>query len=130
IRFGADGPPDLIFLHATGFNALTYRELLGPLSERHRVIALDLRGHGLSRLPAVPAEMPDWDLYGRDMLAVLDALGDCPPFVLSGHSMGGAVSMMAAEQRPGRVASLVLLDPVMPTVDWIARLYASPDLDA
>ncbi|MBV9835340.1 MAG: alpha/beta hydrolase [Alphaproteobacteria bacterium] len=129
IRFGADGPPDLVLLHATGFNALTYRELLEPLGERFRIIALDQRGHGLSRLPAVPEELPGWDLYGRDMLAVFDALGDGPPFVLAGHSMGGAVSMMAAEQRPDRVASLVLLDPVMPTEQWIDALYASPDLD-
>ena len=130
IRFGADGPPDLVFLHATGFNALTYRELLEPLGERFRIVALDQRGHGLSRLPAVPEEMPGWELYGRDMRAVFDALGDGPSLVLAGHSMGGAVSMMAAEQRADRVASLVLLDPVMPTADWIAKLYATEDLDA
>jgi pimeloyl-ACP methyl ester carboxylesterase len=129
IRFGADGPPDLVFLHATGFNARTYRELLEPLGERFRVVALDQRGHGLTDLPAEPTELPGWDLYGRDMLAVFDALGDGPPFVLAGHSMGGAVSTMAAEQRPDRVDSLVLLDPVMPTEQWIATLYASPDLD-
>ena len=130
IRFGADGPPDLVFLHATGFNALTYRELLEPLGERFRVVALDQRGHGLSRLPAVAEAMPGWELYGRDMLAVFDALGAAPPVVLAGHSMGGAVSMMAAERRPDRIASLVLLDPVMPTAEWVAKLLASPDLDA
>lgn len=129
IRFGADGPPDLVFLHATGFNALTYRELLAPLGERFRVVALDQRGHGLSRLPAVPAQMSGWEIYGRDLIAALDALGDGPPLVLAGHSMGGAVSMMAAEQRPDRIASLVLLDPVMPTAEWVARLYAPADLD-
>lgn len=43
--------------------------------------------------------------------------------------MGGAVSTMAAERRPKRVASLVLLDPVMPTAEWIARLNAPADLD-
>lgn len=130
IRFGADGPPDLVFLHATGFNALTYRELLEPLGERFRIVALDQRGHGLSRLPAVPEEMPGWELYGRDMRAVFDALGDGPPLVLAGHSMGGAVSMMAAERHAARVASLVLLDPVMPTAEWIAKLYTPQDLDA
>lgn len=130
IRFGADGPPDLVFLHATGFNALTYRDLLAPLGERFRIVALDQRGHGLSRLPAVPEQMPGWELYGRDMGAVFDALGDGPPLVLAGHSMGGAVSMMVAERHADRVASLVLLDPVMPTAEWIARLYAPQDLDA
>ncbi|MBM3622801.1 MAG: alpha/beta hydrolase [Alphaproteobacteria bacterium] len=130
IRFGADGPPDLVFLHATGFNALTYRALLEPLAERFRIVALDQRGHGLSRLPAVPEQMPGWELYGRDMDGVFDALGDGPPLVLAGHSMGGAVSMMTAERHADRVASLVLLDPVMPTADWIAKLYAPQDLEA
>jgi pimeloyl-ACP methyl ester carboxylesterase len=129
IRFGVDGPPDLVFLHATGFNALTYRELLEPLGERFRVVALDQRGHGLTRLPAAPTEMSGWELYGRDMLAALDALGDGPPLVLAGHSMGGAVATMAAEQRPERIASLVLLDPVMPTNEWIAKLFAPSDLE-
>jgi len=130
IRFGADGPPDLVFLHATGFNALTYRALLEPLGERFRVVALDQRGHGLSGLPAVPRDLPGWELYGRDMLAAFDALGAGPELVLAGHSMGGAVSTMAAERRADRIASLVLLDPVMPTAEWAAQLQAQHDLDA
>lgn len=129
IRFGADGPPDLVFLHATGFNALTYRALLEPLGERFRVVALDQRGHGLSHLPAEPTQMSGWEIYGRDLVAAFEALGDGPPVVLSGHSMGGAVSTMAAEARPARVASLVLLDPVMPTEEWITKLLGSPELE-
>ena len=78
----------------------------------------------------MPAQMEGWEVYGDDLVAALDALGDGPPCVLAGHSMGGAVSTMAAERRPDRAASLVLLDPVMPTEEWIAHLFAAPELDA
>ena len=39
-------PVDLVFVHANGFNALTYRTLLAPLSGSLRIWAPDLRGHG------------------------------------------------------------------------------------
>ena len=55
LEFGDAGRPlDVVFLHANGLNALTYRSLLGPLSLGLRVLAPDLRGHGDSRLPADP----------------------------------------------------------------------------
>ena len=41
-----------LFLHATGFNAMTYQSLLAPLGLRARLVALDLRGHGRSTMPA------------------------------------------------------------------------------
>ncbi|HYG26868.1 MAG TPA: alpha/beta hydrolase, partial [Caulobacteraceae bacterium] len=51
LDFGpADRPFDIVFLHANGFNALTYRSLLGPLSAGLRILAVDQRGHGESRL--------------------------------------------------------------------------------
>ena len=45
-------PVDLIFVHANGFNAYTYRSLLQPLSGALRIWAPDLRGHGRTGLPA------------------------------------------------------------------------------
>jgi pimeloyl-ACP methyl ester carboxylesterase len=124
LRWGrAEGTPDLVFLHATGFNALTYDPLLAPLAERASVMAIDQRGHGLSTLPADPAGLIDWWPYARDMVAVLDRLvpKGAPPVVLAGHSMGGMVSLLAATQRPEAVRGLVLLDPVfMPPMVRIA----------
>ncbi len=73
LRWGrGEGPPDLIFLHATGFNALTYDPLLAPLAETAAVAAIDQRGHGLSTLPADPSGLIDWWPYARDLVAVLD----------------------------------------------------------
>ena len=35
---------DVLFIHATGLNALTYRHMLAPLGERHTILAIDTRG--------------------------------------------------------------------------------------
>lgn len=115
LRWGRqEGAPDLIFLHATGFNALTYDPLLAPLAADAAVAAIDQRGHGLSTLPADPSGLIDWWPYARDIIAVLDRWvpEGAPPVVLAGHSMGGMVSLLAASQRPKAVRGLVLLDPV------------------
>ena len=105
-------PVDVVFLHATGFNAMTYRSILAPLSPGMRILAVDQRGHGASRLPAEPDKIKSWKPFRDDLLALLSAL-DGPPPVLSGHSMGGTVSLLAAAAKPGAVSGLVLFDPVV-----------------
>lgn len=116
-----DRPVDVVFLHANGFNALTYRSILGPLAAGLRVLAVDQRGHGASRLEAKPEGRRSWKDFRDDLVALLDAL-DQPPVVLSGHSMGGTVSLLAAAERPKRVSSLVLFDPVI--MPRLVALYA------
>lgn len=105
-------PVDLVFVHANGFNALTYRNLLAPLAERFRIWAPDLRGHGATTFSTATGTRRGWGDHGEDIAAVLDAL-DGPPVVLAGHSMGGTASLLAAETRPERVKGLVLADPVI-----------------
>lgn len=105
-------PVDLIFSHANGFNAATYRSLLSPLSASLRIWAPDLRGHGLTRLPTDPRVKTSWLDYRDDLLGLLKAV-EGPPVVLAGHSMGGTSSLMAAAEQPDRVSSLVLFDPVI-----------------
>jgi pimeloyl-ACP methyl ester carboxylesterase len=107
-----DRPLDILFLHANGFNALTYRTILAPLAADYRVLSVDQRGHGLTSLPADPAAQNSWYGFRDDLIALLDALGG-PPLVLGGHSMGGAASLMAAAERPGAVKGLALFDPVL-----------------
>jgi pimeloyl-ACP methyl ester carboxylesterase len=123
LRWGAEkSSPDLLLMHATGFNAKTYAPLLAPLADRHSVVALDQRGHGLSQLPAEPESLIDWWPYARDLIAVLDRWvpEGAPPVVLVGHSMGGVAALLAASERPKAVRGLVLLDPVL--VPGIVRL--------
>lgn len=121
-----DRPLDILFLHANGFNALTYRSILGSLAKDLRILAVDQRGHGLTELPADPAAQNSWYGFRDDLIALLDALGE-PPLVLGGHSMGGAASLMAAAERPGAVKALALFDPVlMPAVVTGEILRESP----
>ena len=105
-------PVDLVFAHANGFNALTYRTLLAPLAQRFRIQAPDLRGHGATTLPTATEARRGWGDHGADLAALLDKL-DGPPVVLAGHSMGGTASLLTAALRPERVRGLVLADPVI-----------------
>lgn len=105
-------PVDLIFAHANGFNAYTYRSLLQPLSGALRIWAPDLRGHGRSQLPARPEGRRSWKDHRDDLIALLDAV-EGPPVALAGHSIGGTSGLLAAAERPDRVSRLLLLDPVI-----------------
>jgi pimeloyl-ACP methyl ester carboxylesterase len=120
-------PVDLIFVHANGFNALTYRTLLAPLSGSLRIWAPDLRGHGGTRLPAEPGGRRHWHDHRDDLVALLDTV-DGPPFVLAGHSMGGTSALLAAAERPDRAGGLVLLDPVIWN-RWVVAAFQLPLLD-
>ena len=105
-------PVDLIFCHANGFNAQTYRSILAPLASSLRILAPDLRGHGATRLPTQTAGRHDWHDHRDDLIALLEAFPG-PPVVMAGHSMGGTASLLAAAERPERVSQLVLFDPVI-----------------
>ena len=107
-----DRPVDLVFSHANGFNARTYRMLLAPLAATLRIFAIDLRGHGASTMPADADRHGGWHMFRDDLLAFLDAVAD-GPVALAGHSMGGTSSLLAAAQRPERVSALGLIDPVI-----------------
>lgn len=123
IAFGPDAPPDIVFLHATGFNARMYRAMLAPLGDRFTVWALDARGHGQTTLPAKLWGYTSWRRHRDDVIAVLEAHAP-KPVTLAGHSMGGTVSLLTAARRPDLVAGLALLDPViMP-----AAMYAAFEL--
>jgi pimeloyl-ACP methyl ester carboxylesterase len=105
-------PVDLVFVHANGFNAATYRTLLQPLGGSLRIWAPDLRGHGRTRLPAGIEGRRGWGDHRDDLAALLDAI-DGPPVVMAGHSMGGTSALLAAAERPQRVSGLVMMDPVI-----------------
>ncbi|KGM32037.1 alpha/beta fold hydrolase [Inquilinus limosus] len=77
------------------------------LSQRYRVIAPDLWGHGRSgRLPAETDGLPG---LARQALALLDTLR-IERFAVIGHSVGGMWGAELALQAPDRVASLVLMN--------------------
>lgn len=108
-NLGGNGPP-LLLAHATGFAG----RMWGPVV-RHlpgfQSFAPDVRGHGDAE---TPLEDPDlsWAGVGRDLLAVVDALG-LSEVVAAGHSMGAAGLLLAEQQRPGTFSRLYCYEPVM-----------------
>lgn len=106
-------PIDMVFVHANGMNAATYRCIFARLPAAIHVLAIDQRGHGLSQLPApvATAERTGWSDLRDDLLALLATL-DGPPKVLAGHSMGATVSLMAAASALDLAGRLLLFDPV------------------
>jgi pimeloyl-ACP methyl ester carboxylesterase len=125
LDFGpTDRAPDIVFSHANGFNARTYRTILQPLAAELRILALDLRGHGATTLPATIEGRQGWIEFRDDLLALQAAA--CPaPVVLAGHSMGGTSSLLAAAVQPARVRALGLFDPVVVPVEVQAQGVAS-----
>jgi len=114
-------PVDVVFVHANGFNAMTYRSVLAPLGERLHVLAIDQQGHGRSP-QRVPSEgRSNWLLFRDDLVGLLDQLGD-HLLLLSGHSMGGTASVLASTLRPERIKGLALFDPVIVAEDVIRRI--------
>ena len=97
----------MVFIHGYGGNAAQWIYQLRRFSDDSRVIALDLRGHGLSDKPE------DWDYtveqHVADIDAALDVLGVTGKFVLLGHSFGGAIVTQYAVTHPERVEKLVLV---------------------
>ncbi len=113
IAIGRDTPnPDIVFLHATGFNTLAYRTMLAPLGERYHVLALDLRGHGRTRLPTPLWGYASWRRHADDVAKLLESRFTVP-VTLAGHSLGATVALLLAGRRPDLTASLALIESVM-----------------
>ncbi len=105
------GPPEgatVVLTHATGFHARCWDATVAALGDGFRAIAVDQRGHGRSGKTG-PFH---WRQFGADMVELLDQL-DVRDAVGVGHSMGGHTMVQAAARRPGRLARLVLVDPVI-----------------
>ncbi|THD77562.1 MAG: alpha/beta hydrolase [Phenylobacterium sp.] len=124
LEFGpAERPVDVVFSHANGFNARTYRSLLAPLAGEMRILAIDLRGHGATTLPTVIEGRDGWAEFRDDLLAFLAAAA-AGPVVLAGHSMGGTSSLLAAAAEPERVRGLALFDPVIMAPEMLSQREA------
>ncbi|MCA1192603.1 MULTISPECIES: alpha/beta fold hydrolase [unclassified Saccharopolyspora] len=109
IRYAATGPADgpvLVLVHGWGCDRTDFDALIGFLPGHHRVLAVDLAGHGESR-----SAREDWTVaeFARDVAAVLaaESVDTC---VVAGHSMGGAVAVETARLLPAVVTRVVALD--------------------
>ncbi|AUY48125.1 alpha/beta fold hydrolase [Streptomyces sp. CB01881] len=119
---GRPGGPPLVLLHALGERAADWDVVLPGLAPHHHVHALDLRGHGDSGRPG----RYGLELMRDDVLGFLDALG-LDRVDLAGHSMGGVVAYLLAQEHPGRIGRLVLEDVPAPHPRPAAPVAAAPD---
>jgi pimeloyl-ACP methyl ester carboxylesterase len=123
------GEGDLVFvlLHGMLMDARLNRGVARRLAARgHRVVLLDLLGHGESDKPRDPAAYR-MDVYREQVVALLDHL-DVGPAVLGGVSLGANVSLQVAVHHPDRVRGLVLEAPVLERAVPAAALTFAPAL--
>jgi pimeloyl-ACP methyl ester carboxylesterase len=124
LDFGGRGSPVLL-LHGLAGYAGEWADSASWLRERHRVVALDQRGHGTStRIP--PTVAPE--AFAADVVAWLDALG-LERASLVGQSFGGLIALLAAASHPNRVARLVVAE-ASPAPDPGAELEVRDWLDS
>ncbi|TDD25539.1 alpha/beta fold hydrolase [Nonomuraea diastatica] len=105
-----DGPrdaPALLLIHGSASSIRSWDALVPMLTAAHRVIRIDLLGHGRSAKPADRSyALPE---QGRRVGVALDRLG-VERALVAGHSSGGAVATALTEQRPGLVSALALIN--------------------
>jgi len=126
-----DGAP-IVFVHGLGGSHLNWC-LIGPeLADRHRAVALDLHGFGLTPGTRATATVQrNTRLVDRFVREVTGT-----PVILVGNSMGGLISLMQTAAAPETVRGLVLIDPALPPprqtpdrqVSGQFLLYALPGL--
>lgn len=97
----------LVFAHGLTSTHRNVAAVADQIGGRVRVVAMDLRGRGNSSRAASGGY--GMENHGRDVLAVMDALG-IERAVLAGHSMGAYVATAAAVLAPHRAAGVVLVD--------------------
>lgn len=100
------GEPGLVFVHGGLANRNFWDTELNTFAVSHRVIALDLPGHGESG-----SNRQQWGLseFGADVRRVIEA-EHINTAILFGNSLGGPVAIEAALQLPGKVLGVVGVD--------------------
>lgn len=109
------GDPAIVLVHGWANSMAIWGEHPRTLSASHRVVNLELAGHGRSG-----TERSDWTMgaFGEDVAAVVDHLG-LDEVVLVGFSLGGAVVIEAAERLGERALGVVLVDEFHdPGIAW------------
>ncbi len=101
-----EGEPALVFVHGWSCDERYWRAQIPYFSKKHRIVLLDLAGHGNSGLSRKSYTM---ESFGEDVKAVTVAA--CSgKVILIGHSMGGSVIAEAASLMPDKVIGLIGID--------------------
>jgi pimeloyl-ACP methyl ester carboxylesterase len=110
IRYDVAGSgPTLLLSHGYSATGRMWDGQLALFSDRYRVIAWDMRGHGETESPNDPAKYSA-ALTVADMRALLSHLGAPTPAVIGGLSLGGYMSLAFYLAHPDLVRALVICD--------------------
>ncbi len=112
VEVAGSGDRALVFVHGWAGQGAFWWPQLAHFAETHRVVTLDISGHGRSGLNPAGHHLGG---FARDTGAVIESL-DLLQCVLIGHSMGGAVILEAARRMPQRVTRVVMVDAFV--MDW------------
>ena len=108
IDFGGEGET-LHFAHANAYPPASYKQVIEPLKQTHRVIAFEQRP--LWPDAPDPKSLRSWQTLVDDLIAFFDQQ-QLRNIIGVGHSMGSVVSFMAACKRPDLFRALVMMEPV------------------
>jgi lipase len=111
-EWGDAKAPLLVCLHGVTSHGGRFRRLAEVLARRHRVLALDLRGHGRSEYE------PPWSI-ATHLDDVLETVGGQRATWL-GHSFGGRLVAELAAREPLLVEQAILLDPALQVLPHVA----------
>lgn len=105
LEAGAGAP--LVLLHGNTYTAATQARLAVRFTDEHRVVSVDLLGHGRSARPEGLFTLRYFAMQGEALADLLGALFDGPAPVF-GMSAGGIAALNAVCVCPDRVAALIL----------------------
>lgn len=118
------GEPALLLIHGWTCDHTNWKDQIAHFSPRHRIVAMDLRGHGASDKPEQGYSI---DGFVDDVAWLIRELGLDKPVVI-GHSMGGVIALNLVRKHPGLAAGIVMVDsPVFlpeATKGLLAPLFA------
>ncbi|MEE9202150.1 MAG: alpha/beta hydrolase [Dehalococcoidia bacterium] len=107
LEWGPEAAPPWLLLHGFTGTARQWQPLAETFGHRHRLIALDQRGHGLSGW--APGAAYSTDDHVADIVCLVEHLG-LKRLLVAGHSMGGRNALLYTVYRPEAVSRLVVVD--------------------
>jgi pimeloyl-ACP methyl ester carboxylesterase len=108
-----EGPP-IVLVPGQSFSWHSYQKVMPSLAKRHRVFALDVRGHGKSE--HTPGQYT-FTRCGKDLIGFLREVVKAPALV-SGNSSGGLICIYAAAHAPESVRAVLAEDPPLFSTEW------------
>ncbi len=122
IRCVGSGPVTVVLIAGFGDGEENWGPIEGPIAANARVCSYARFGTGTSD---PPPDVQTFRSQATDLHTALEAIGEPGPYVVVGHSFGGAEAVAFSAMFPGEVGGLMLLDATPTT--WPAASCAVPD---